>query len=104
MITRSYCCPYSLIVRCFIILFVSDQTSTVATSFSVTDGSLTAANNVVEKPQSPAANVYHGFPVDVERLLKMFPSELSKIKAKDKSRDRILVSCNVNLSTIDSTV
>ena len=74
---------------------VSDQTSTVAASFTVTEGSSTIANNVVEKAQSPAANVHHGFPVDVERLLKMFPCELSKIIAKDKSRIRILVSCNV---------
>jgi hypothetical protein len=64
---------------------VSDQTSTVAASFTVTEGSSTTAkNNVVEKAQSPAANVYQGFPVDVERLLKMFPCELSKIKAKVK--------------------
>jgi hypothetical protein len=75
---------------------VSDQTSTVAASFTVTEGSSTTAkNNEVETAQSPAANVYQGFPVDVERLLNMFPCELSKIKAKDKSLNRILVSCNV---------
>lgn len=79
---------------------VSDQISTVAaSSFTVTEESSTTANNinVIEKAQSEslAANVYHGFPVDVERLLKMFPCELSKIKAKDKSRNRILVSCNL---------
>ena len=54
----------------------SESTSTLTTSTTV-------------------ATVYTGLPLDVNRLLKLFPSELTRIKEKYKSYSRIFVRCNV---------